>query len=99
MRKTKPKKPLISSNTVWKIRRKSDGYFSNARGYHPSFSREGRYFSSERKLIQHINLVTKYLNKYRRFGGTPVSHPYLGCEIVQYKLNEEVKVDFEGYGE
>lgn len=95
----KPKKLLLPSNMVWKIRRKSDGYFSNARGYLPSFSKEGRYFPSEQKLIQHIAFVTKYLNKYRRFGGSQVPHPYLGCEVVQYKLTEEAKVDFEGYGE
>jgi hypothetical protein len=99
MKKAKNNKPLVPSNMVWKIRRKSDGYFSNARGYRPSFSKEGRYFPSERKLIQHINLVTKYLNKYRRYGGSSPAHPYLGCEIVQFKIIEETKVDFEGYGE
>lgn len=89
-------------NQVWKIRRKSDGLFSSGSSSYPGFSNEGKVFYSEKKLINHINLVNRYHRRYRNGrwqGDPPRPHPYLNCEIVQFKIEEEVSVPFEGYGE
>lgn len=96
------KKPPTPSNLVWKIRRKADGLFSNGSGSYPGFSKEGKCFYSERKLLTHLNMVNRYFQQAktaRWWGRYPRPHPYLGCEIVQFKLVEEVAVPLEGYGE
>jgi len=96
------KLPPTPSNLVWKIRRKADGLFSSGTSSYLWFSKKGKCFYSEKKLINHINLVNRYHQKYRNGrwqGDRPQPHPYLNCEIVQFKLVEEVAVPFEGYGE
>jgi hypothetical protein len=96
------KKPPTPSNLVWKIRRKADGLFSNGSGSYPGFSKEGKCFYSEHKLLIHLNMVNRYYQKYKNNrwqGARHWSHPYLNCEIVQLKLVEEIAVPLEGYGE
>lgn len=91
--------PTPPKNTIWKIKRKSDGLFSTCSGSYPKFSKEGRCFVSERRLIVHLNMVNKYLSQQKRYRNKQAVHPYLGCEIVQFKITEEVAIPFEEYGQ
>lgn len=92
------KKQPTPQNVVWKIRRKTDGLYSKGTSSYPGFSKEGRCWYSEKKLLTHLNMVERYLDKYKRYGGKRGMNPYLGCEIVQFKLTEEFAISFENYG-
>lgn len=66
-----PTNQSTQSLRVWRIRRKSDGLFSNGRTTDPKFELVGRIWTSVKSLQSHLKLFGSQLGAYR------------GCELVE----------------
>jgi hypothetical protein len=67
-------------NVVFKICRKSDGLYSTG-GYHPSFNKTGKTWSTASTLNSHLSMVEE-VGKYTK--KDEIAENYSDCEIVQF---------------
>jgi len=63
--------------TIYKIRRKSDGFFSIG-GSYPSFNKDGKLWTNLGHLKRHLSILTVRTIDYK----------YSDCDIVEYELRE-----------
>lgn len=81
-------RPKVNQSTqslrVWRIRRKSDGLFSNGRTTNPKFEPVGKIWTSVKSLHNHLKLFGPQLGIYR------------DCELVEIDFTQqgEKSVDF-----
>ncbi len=69
---------------IFKIRRKSDGLFSNG-GTSPSFTKKGKIWSTRGGLTNHFHLLASYSR-----GRREAKEFYADCEVVTFELTETV---------
>jgi hypothetical protein len=83
----------VTETKVYKIRRKSDGFFSGG-GMHPSFSKKGKVWSNLQALRSHITLVKKNngldVKYWSNLWGPPPEYPYKNCELIEYIGQENI---------
>jgi hypothetical protein len=87
------KNPTNSKHSIWKIRRKTDGQFSNCKGLWPIFTKHGGVFERHCYLLTHLTRIKNHCKKNQR------EFPYKNCEIIEFACTEEARVDVTGYGE
>jgi hypothetical protein len=72
---------------VYKIRRKSDGLYSNG-GQEPIFSKRGKIWMGVGDIKNHFNVIRK-CHTSKKY----LEVLYKGCEIVTFILNPMDRVD------
>jgi hypothetical protein len=86
---------------IWKIRRKTDGLYSDGKN-HPDFFPTGKHFRSEGLVLAHLKRVAKTKKYWEVISPNHgVVHPYdqTECEVVKIKLVIEAVAELKGYGE
>ena len=77
-----------TAQTVYRIRN-AEGEFSKG-GSSPYFSKTGKFWKYG-PLKSHLALVTSCFTRYAH--SKVKLHPYVGCKIVRYELQEAEAID------
>jgi len=73
-----------TNKSVFKIRRRSDGLYSKG-GSTPSFSKQGKTWTSKSALSGHLALIHEY-DRYKHVHTSTIATVYADCEVIEYTV-------------
>jgi len=76
---------------VYKIRRKSDGLYSNG-GNEPVFMKRGKIWTNVGHIKNHFNIIREYHTSKKY-----LENLYKNCEIVTFELSPTETVNIEEF--